>query len=53
MERLPSLNSIIFGPENMDYNMRDLLVEDLNGYRLCFGDPTNPLRTVEQEERYS
>jgi predicted enzyme related to lactoylglutathione lyase len=29
--------NIIFGPENMDYNMRDLLIEDLNGYRLCFG----------------
>ncbi|NIK79724.1 putative enzyme related to lactoylglutathione lyase [Paenibacillus castaneae] len=31
--------NIIFGSENMDYNMRDLLVEDLNGYRLCFGGP--------------
>ncbi|MFB9326500.1 VOC family protein [Paenibacillus aurantiacus] len=31
--------NIVFGPENMDYRMRDLLVEDLHGYRLCFGAP--------------
>ncbi|MCQ6557375.1 VOC family protein [Paenibacillus mendelii] len=31
--------NIIFGPMNMDYNMRDLLIEDLYGYRLCFGGP--------------
>ncbi|MFC4098163.1 VOC family protein [Paenibacillus xanthanilyticus] len=31
--------NIIFGPENMAYRMRDLIVEDLYGYRLCFGAP--------------
>jgi len=30
---------IIFGPADMEYNMRDVLVEDLYGYRLCFGSP--------------
>lgn len=33
--------NIIFGPQDMEYNMRDLLIEDLNGYRLCFGSPIN------------
>jgi len=31
--------NIVFGPQNMEYKMRDLLIEDLNGYRLCFGSP--------------
>lgn len=30
---------ILFGPVDMEYGMRDLLISDNNGYRLCFGAP--------------
>jgi catechol 2,3-dioxygenase-like lactoylglutathione lyase family enzyme len=35
---------IVRGPENATYGMREFVIEDCNGYILCFGHSVRPVR---------